>query len=113
MMANLNTITGAAVPAAYDFSGFGTIVDVGGGNGSLPASILRANPTARGILFDLPHVLDPARRQLAVPNAHRTIRRPEATGVASRDREGAGGGRRDEPTGARRGSGRSGRTLTS
>ena len=65
MMAHLNLITNAAVPAAYDFSGCGTIVDVGGGNGSLLASVLAANPSARGILFDLPHVLDQARRQLA------------------------------------------------
>ena len=64
MMANLNLLTNAVVPAAYDFSGFSTIVDVGGGNGSLLAAILRANPAAHGILFDLPHVLEPARRQL-------------------------------------------------
>ena len=65
MMAHLKLASNAAVPAAYDFSGCGTIVDVGGGNGSLLASVLAANPSARGILFELPHVLDQARRQLA------------------------------------------------
>ncbi len=65
MMAHLNLVTNAAVPAAYDFSRCGTIVDVGGGNGSLLASVLATNASTRGILFDLPHVLDQARRQIA------------------------------------------------
>ena len=34
----------AAVVAAYDFSGAGTVVDVGGGQGGLLAAILAANP---------------------------------------------------------------------
>jgi hypothetical protein len=45
------------VIAAYDFSGIRTIVDVGGGHGAFIAAILNANPTMRGILFDLPHVV--------------------------------------------------------
>jgi O-methyltransferase domain/Dimerisation domain len=49
-----------AVVAAYDFSPFGTIVDVGGGHGALLAALLRSNPAARGILFDLPHVVEGA-----------------------------------------------------
>jgi hypothetical protein len=65
MMAHLNLVTNTAVPAAYDFSACSNIVDVGGGNGSLLASILATHPFTRGILFDLPHVLDQARRQLA------------------------------------------------
>jgi hypothetical protein len=47
----------AAVVEAYDFSGLGTIVDVGGGRGSLLAGILEAYPTARGVLFDQPAVV--------------------------------------------------------
>jgi predicted O-methyltransferase YrrM len=47
--------------AAYDFSAFGIIVDVGGGQGWLLSAILRATPAARGILVDLPHVLETAR----------------------------------------------------
>ncbi|MCA9309923.1 MAG: hypothetical protein KDA21_01885 [Phycisphaerales bacterium] len=43
--------------AACDFSRFHTIVDVGGGRGSLLAGILDAHPGARGILFDLPAVV--------------------------------------------------------
>lgn len=47
----------AAVAAAYDFSGFKTIVDVGGATGNLLTTVLAHAPQARGILFDLPHVL--------------------------------------------------------
>lgn len=50
----------AAVTQAYDFSRVGTIVDVGGGHGSLLAAILRANPNSRGILFDLPSAVEGA-----------------------------------------------------
>ena len=47
----------AAVAAAYDFSGLTTIVDVGGATGHLLTTILGSYPEARGILFDLPHVV--------------------------------------------------------
>lgn len=50
---------------AYDFSGVTTVVDVGGGNGSLIAAVLQANPELRGILFDLPHVVRDAAPALA------------------------------------------------
>ena len=48
---------GPPVVAAYNFSGIETLVDVGGGHGLLMASILNANPTMRGIVFDLPLVV--------------------------------------------------------
>jgi SAM-dependent methyltransferase len=50
---------------AYDFSEFGTVVDVGGGNGPVLAAILRRHPSVQGILFDLPAVADRAREILA------------------------------------------------
>ena len=50
----------AAVTTAYDFSGIGTLVDVGGSQGVLLASILRANPSVRGVLFDLPVMVEGA-----------------------------------------------------
>jgi hypothetical protein len=53
-----------AVMDTYDFSSFQTIVDVGGSYGTLLAAILRSNPTARGILFDQPHVVAAAGEQL-------------------------------------------------
>jgi hypothetical protein len=47
----------AAVAAAYDFSGLKTIVDMGGATGNLLTTVLGHVPGARGILFDLPHVV--------------------------------------------------------
>jgi hypothetical protein len=47
----------AAVAAAYDFSQFETLVDVGGATGNLLTTILGCHPRPRGILFDLPHVV--------------------------------------------------------
>lgn len=50
----------AGILATYDFSGFSVIGDIGGGNGHLLRAILDAVPTARGVLFDLPHVVEEA-----------------------------------------------------
>lgn len=50
----------AAVLGAYDFSGFGSIADIGGGRGHLIRAILDAAPKAKGILFDLPSVVGAA-----------------------------------------------------
>jgi hypothetical protein len=50
-----------AVVSTYDFSGALTIVDVAGGRGVLLAEVLRRNPGARGVLFNLPSVIDSAR----------------------------------------------------
>ncbi len=47
----------AAVLAAYAFDRFDTIADVGGGRGHLLRAVLDAEPTAEGILFDLPDVV--------------------------------------------------------
>jgi O-methyltransferase domain/Dimerisation domain len=46
-----------AVAAAYDFSGFKTVVDVGGATGNLLAAILSRHATPRGVLFDRPYVV--------------------------------------------------------
>jgi hypothetical protein len=54
-----------AVAAAYDFSAFGTIVDVGGSTGNLLATILERHPQPRGVLFDLPHVIRDAPQAVA------------------------------------------------
>lgn len=43
-----------ALVGAYDFSSFRSVVDVGGGDGTLLAAILAAAPDLRGVLFDLP-----------------------------------------------------------
>jgi len=46
-----------AVAAAYDFSGLGTIADIGGGRAHLLKEILARAPHARGVLFERPHVI--------------------------------------------------------
>ncbi|MEV4759401.1 methyltransferase [Micromonospora sp. NPDC049559] len=51
-MGNASQDVGAAMAATYDFSRFGTALDIGGGNGTLLAAILRATPGLRGIVFD-------------------------------------------------------------
>jgi SAM-dependent methyltransferase len=57
--------TAQAVPLAYNFLGFQTVADVGGGHGVLLAAILKANPKVNGILFELPHVAEGARKHIA------------------------------------------------
>jgi ubiquinone/menaquinone biosynthesis C-methylase UbiE len=48
----------AVITSAYDFSSIHNLVEVGGGRGSLFAAVLKANPTMKGILFDVPHVIE-------------------------------------------------------
>ena len=43
---------------AYDFGRFGTIVDVGGGNGTLLRALLAEYPDLKGVLFDQAHVVE-------------------------------------------------------
>jgi hypothetical protein len=75
--AAMKALTGASNAAlidAFDFSRFGTLVDVGGGNGALLADVLASNPALRGVLFDQAHVVAGAPLVL------------EAAGVADRCR---------------------------
>ena len=64
-MTGLSVHLFAAVIESYDFTSFGTIVDVGGSYGALLTTVLRAAPEARGILFDQPHVAAIAAERLA------------------------------------------------
>jgi O-methyltransferase domain len=57
-MSDLSTQEGPAVRDAYDFSPYQTIVDVGGGQGGLLATLLQALPAQQGVLFDLPSVVE-------------------------------------------------------
>lgn len=66
-----NQLVGGVVDA-YDFSGFETVVDVGGGYGALLAAVLQRHPDMQGVLFDRPQVVDAALDQL------------DAAGVADR-----------------------------
>jgi len=53
-----------AITAAYDFSRFTRIVDIGGGQGQLLGSVLAANAHLRGVLFDQPQVVTEADKVL-------------------------------------------------
>lgn len=72
---------------AYDFGRFGTVVDVGGGQGAFLAAVLAESRAARGILYDLPQV---------VAGAHDVL---EAAGVADRCEVAAGSFFESVPTG--------------
>ncbi|TDO68666.1 methyltransferase family protein [Kribbella sp. VKM Ac-2571] len=51
-MTSMADAVSSAVVAAYDFSRYGTVVDVGGGHGRLLLGILERYPTVKGVLFD-------------------------------------------------------------
>jgi O-methyltransferase domain/Dimerisation domain len=49
-----------AIVESYDFSGCDTLVDIAGGHGYLLAQVLKAFPGVKGILFDVPAVINGA-----------------------------------------------------
>ena len=53
-----------AVATAYDFSPFGTVVDVGGGRGALTLGLLARYPLIRGVVFDQPEVAGAAQQAI-------------------------------------------------
>jgi hypothetical protein len=57
LMTDLTASVDPTVADAYDFSAVTSLIDVGGGQGQMLASILRAHPHLHGVLFDLPHVV--------------------------------------------------------
>lgn len=61
-MTDLSQGDAAAIVQSYDFSRFEHIVDVAGGHGTLLAAILDQAPRSRGTLFDMPHVIDGAKK---------------------------------------------------
>ena len=66
--AAMSSITGPvskAVAAAYDFSRFQLVADIGGGDGTLLTEILQRYSAVRGLLFDLPPVVERARKKVA------------------------------------------------
>ena len=56
-MTSISSLESQAVATDYDFSGIGTLADVGGGHGYLLGTVVDANPGMQGVLFDLPHVV--------------------------------------------------------
>ncbi len=59
-MGNLSDFVSSEVVRNYDFSRCELVVDLGGAHGALISAVLLANPFVRGILFDLPHVVEGA-----------------------------------------------------
>ncbi len=47
---------------AYDWGSLGRIADIGGGNGSTMIGLLSRHHSLTGVLFDLPHVVERARK---------------------------------------------------
>jgi ubiquinone/menaquinone biosynthesis C-methylase UbiE len=62
MMVEVHAPETSAIVAAYDFSQFKHVIDVGGGHGMLLSAILAAYPGTRGTLFDLQEGIDAAKR---------------------------------------------------
>jgi C-methyltransferase len=78
-MTSLAQMTVATVVASYDFAAHRTIVDVGGGQGTMLAAILAAAPGSRGILYDLPRVVATAPSVLYEHNVADRVRIAEGS----------------------------------
>ncbi|MDT0322022.1 methyltransferase [Streptomyces millisiae] len=61
-MAELCRPVADQLASLYDFSGVRTVVDVGGGDGTMLGRVLDAHPTLRGVCVDRPSVCERARR---------------------------------------------------
>ena len=59
-MANISGMAGGPILDAYDFSGAAVIADIGGAYGALIAAVVNKHADARGILFDLPNIVEKA-----------------------------------------------------
>ncbi|WP_280380663.1 methyltransferase [Nocardia wallacei] len=64
-MADATGAVAQAVADAYDYTGIGSIVDVGGGYGTLLPPILRRYPDMTGVVFDRPYCRTGAERVIA------------------------------------------------
>lgn len=59
-MTNLSSSEAPLIADLYDFSGIGTLTDVGGGHGLLLSTILQKYPRMQGVLADIPAVIETA-----------------------------------------------------
>jgi hypothetical protein len=71
-MTDYSAFVACAVLLSYDFSGIKSIVDVGGGHGTLMTGILEVYPKLCGVLVDLPSVIRAAKEGIeSHPCSHR------------------------------------------
>jgi hypothetical protein len=56
----------SSILEAYDFSNISTLADIGGGNGSQITTVLQKRTQMKGILFDLPHVVERAKGPMGI-----------------------------------------------
>lgn len=87
-MSGMTAAANEAILAKYDFSPIKRMVDIGGGHGGLITSILKANPSMTGVLFDAPVVIEGAMPRL------------QASGVGDRVEAVAGDFFKQVPAGA-------------
>lgn len=62
-MTSLSQVVAPEIAKSYHFAAWGSLMDVGGGNGVLLASILRVHASLHGVLADLPQVIERARER--------------------------------------------------
>ncbi len=62
MLMGFNSADAPAVAAAYDFSPFASVADIGGATGHILTTVLASHPGPDGIVFDLPHCQAGARK---------------------------------------------------
>jgi hypothetical protein len=67
------------VVGAYDFTPYGTIIDVAGGHGRLLAAILASAPKAQGVLYDQPEVIAGAAPSLQEHHVAERVRLAEGS----------------------------------
>jgi SAM-dependent methyltransferase len=60
MSVGTDELFGGPLAEAYDFSNVRRIIDVGGGNGSVSAAILKLHPHVEAVIYDQPQVLPAA-----------------------------------------------------
>ena len=63
-MVELTRLISQEVVQAYDFTGMRRIIDVGGGYGQLLSAVLTATPGATGVIFDMSHASEGAKRYI-------------------------------------------------
>lgn len=61
LLIGVNSPDAPAVAAAYDFSNYASVADIGGATGHILTTVLASHPGPSGIVFDLPHCESGAR----------------------------------------------------